>query len=145
MIWFCFNLNHFAIIDMNLLHKVIKVFFKSMISESSFITSLCKNLQSIPPLLKVKMGRFSANFCRGDFLTLKSIFLKKTLNEIIWPRILLQKLPLLINAIWWGSFCNFLGQMILSITFLKKRTLVKLYHIKFFSYFKHSGNPINAE
>ena len=30
---------------------------------------ICKNLQSIPPFSKVKTGEFSANFCRGDFLT----------------------------------------------------------------------------
>ena len=50
---------------------------------------------------------------------LQKIHVKNVLDKTIWPK-KLQKLPRQLALISRGSFCNFLGQMILSSIFLRK-------------------------
>ena len=54
----------------------------------------------------------------------KVCFFKNVLGKTIWPK-KLQKLPRLLALVSRGSFCNFLGQMILLSIFLRKTDFSK--------------------
>ena len=98
--------------------------------ESQSLTFWAKEkARAILPQFLLGFSIFQKHFLYSEMfkhlhIFLKSVFLKKILDKIIWPR-KLQKLPLLIDANWRGSFCNFLGQMVLSSTFLKKMDFSK--------------------